>query len=160
MKLHRILALFYIFGLLLYTVVAIDYFSRPPLFGLIGLGSIASSIFILITHPAGSSSSPKNIIFGYLIAILIGFIFQKIIVFFQPHIQPHLPLHFQCLAVMAVVTVIIIFHRCNIDHPPAVGMTLGLVLESWEYMTIIVLIIAVTGLLLIPKLFNSSVRIK
>lgn len=159
-KLLRILVLFYIFALLLYTLVTLDYFSEPPLFGFIGLGSIASSTFILLTRPASPSASAKNIIPAYLIAILTGIVFQKIIIFFQPHFSPHLPLHFQGLAVMSVLTIIVIFNNFNIDHPPAVGMTLGLVLESWHYMTIVVLMSSVIGLLLIPKLFQTPIKNK
>ena len=156
-KLYRILALFYIYGLLLYTLVALDYYSHPPLVGLIGLGSIASSTFILLVRPKSSASRTKNIILSYLFAIFVGIVYQQIIIFFNPHFDHHMPIHFQSLSVMAVVTIIVIFRRFKIDHPPAVGMTVGLVLESWHYMTILVLISSVTGLLLIPVFFKRII---
>lgn len=157
-KPHRILALFYIYGLLFYTLVALDYYSDPPLFGLIGLGSIASSTFILLVRPTGAASRPKNLILCYIFAIFIGIVFQEVIYFFKPPNPHHLPLHFQALAVMAVVTTIVIFRIVQLDHPPAVGMTLGLVLESWHYMTILVVFSSVLGLLLIPRFFKESTK--
>lgn len=152
---YRIFAVFYIFALLLFTVAGLDHFSVPPLFGLIGLSSIASSSFILLNHPLSPTSAPKHIISAYAIAIVTGILFQRIIAYFEPSLPLHLPLHFQGLAVLSVVFVMATFRSLKIDHPPAVGITLALVLETWMIMTIAVLVVAIAGLLLIPKLFKN-----
>ena len=55
---------------------------------------------------------------------------------------------------LAVGTAIFIMAAINYEHPPAVGISLGLVLNQWDHQTIIFIVFAVIIMLVVKKLLQ------
>lgn len=153
--------LVYIFCLILYLLMAIDYVSDPPVLGIIGISSIAASIFILLVRLDREAASYKNIILGYVVAISTGITFHWAVKLTGANIfSTHNSLLFESISSLSIIVTISLFLILRIDHPPAVGMMLGLVLEHWTLISLCVFVSSVLGLLLFRRLLvRSSIRI-
>lgn len=139
--------LIYIFCLILYILMAIDYVSDPPVLGIIGVSSIAASIYILLVRLDREAASYKNIIFGYVVSIIVGTVFHWVIKLTGSNsFSAHNSLLFEGISALSIIVTISLFLILRIDHPPAVGMTLGLVLEHWTLISLGVFISSVLGL--------------
>lgn len=93
---------------------------------------------------------------GYLIAIIIGSLFYS---FTTLSILEHLPISIKTIYIvfgaMAVGFTIFAMVVTDTEHAPAAGMSLGLVLNTWDYKTLLFVVMAVFMLALIRYLFRS-----
>ncbi len=119
------------------------------------VASLGASTFIVFTMPEAQVSRPRFLIGGYFIGILIGTIFY----FIMQHLLSydlHIP-HESLLAMVTAVAVgsaIFMMVILDFEHPPAAGVTLGLVANAWSLKVIIVIFIGIlllTGIKTILK---------
>lgn len=106
--------------------------------------ALGASAAIIFTKPTQYSSDPRRLIGGYIVGLLAGFIFYIIS---QSQIKDILSIsETTTLVIFGAIAVgfsIFIMAVTNTEHPPAAGIALGLVINPWDYKTIIFIIVAV-----------------
>ncbi len=149
------LPLVYSFLFIIGFLFVIDYLADPPITGIIGLSALCASIFIFLVRPESKAANLLHFYSGFLIAIVVGIIFHYLISITGNNVfSAHNSLLFEILSSASVIVTISIFFILKIDHPPAIGMTLGLVLEAWTMESIVVLVIAILLVSLIKLWIN------
>lgn len=103
----------------------------------IGVTSLASSVCIVFVTPDSVMNSPRHLVGGYLLAMIVGIIFYYVsqwMIFMSPH-YAGFDYHgiAGAMAVGAVLFFMIVF---TVQHPPAAGFCLGLVIERWDIHTL------------------------
>ncbi len=104
------------------------------------VASLGASTFIAFTMPEAQVSRPRFLIGGYFIGILVGSIFYFILQYFLSYGVPisHKVL-LSMLTATAVGFAIFLMVILDFEHPPAAGVTLGLVANAWSVKIIIVI---------------------
>ncbi|MCD6460251.1 HPP family protein [bacterium] len=126
------LASFFMF-IVLYFVDVITY---PALLAVLG-----STFFIIFTLPHSYASKPRPLIGGYIISTIVGVVFCFISKLPQMQID-FLTKSFEveicgALAIGFAIFFMLIFDS---EHPPAAGLALALIINPWDYLTIIFLL--------------------
>ena len=109
--------------------------------------ALGASAFIVFTMPTQYSSDPRRLIGGYIVGLIVGFIFYILL---KSTISTNLfENEMTILIVFGAISVgfaILIMAVTNTEHAPAAGIALGLVINKWDYLTIIFIIIAIVWL--------------
>ncbi len=123
------------------------------------IATLGASVFIVFTMPKAYSSGMRPLLGGYLVGITVGCSgsilgqFPEITSVFPSVRAAHI-----VFGAFAVGIAIFLMTVTNTEHPPAAGMALGLVLNQWDYTTIIFIFGAV-GLLALSKKMLKPVLI-
>tara|TARA_R110000868_G_scaffold69261_1_gene204144 strand:- start:21312 stop:21833 length:522 start_codon:yes stop_codon:yes gene_type:complete len=124
---------------------------RTELIGAIGATSLGSTAFLAFVAHNSYMAQSKRILGGYLIAIVVGIVlFHCVQWTFNAHIQ--INHRYLVLFVAAASAAIGMFFMTllGLEHPPAAGLSLGMVLEHWD-MKILGIIVACLLLLTVIK---------
>jgi CBS-domain-containing membrane protein len=109
--------------------------------------ALGASAFIVFTMPTQYSSDPRRLIGGYIVGLIVGFVFFLIT---QSQIRDILAFSDTVTLVIfgaiAIGFAIFIMAVTNTEHAPAAGIALGLVINRWDYLTIIFIVIAIIWL--------------
>ena len=109
--------------------------------------ALGASAFIVFTMPTQYSSDPRRLIGGYIVGLIVGFIFYLLS---TSTLSSHLfENEMTLLVVFGAISVgfaVFIMAVTNTEHAPAAGIALGLVINKWDYLTIIFVIIAIVWL--------------
>ena len=106
--------------------------------------ALGASAFIVFTMPTQYSSDPRRLIGGYAVGLSVGFIFFLITNSeFVNSIFINETKTLILFAAIAVGVAIFIMALTNTEHAPAAGIALGLVINNWDYLTIIFILIAI-----------------
>lgn len=121
------------------------------------IATLGSTAFTVFAMPRYYSARTRPLLGGYSIGILMGMLCHYFSLF-PPLIQMPIPqrtllVFFGALAVGAAIFAMILT-KC--EHPPAAGMALGLVLNTWDLQTITFVFGAVAMLAAVRKLLKSS----
>jgi CBS-domain-containing membrane protein len=109
--------------------------------------ALGASAFIVFTMPTQYSSDPRRLIGGYSVGLIVGFIFYLFSTseigstLFGNHTTPLV-----IFGSISVGVAVFIMALTNTEHAPAAGIALGLVINRWDYLTIIFIIIAILWL--------------
>lgn len=112
--------------------------------------ALGASAFIVFVMPTQYSSDPRRLIGGYIVGMSVGFIFYLVAnseigsAIFSDQIKSLI-----VFGAIAVGFAIFIMAVTNTEHAPAAGIALGLVINKWDYLTIIFIIIAVLWMTII-----------
>jgi len=136
-----------------------NHFSTSDVLWAVGAGSLSSSCYIVFGNPTLKASEPRKIIGGYFIGIFTGFILRFAIMYFHEHDcglfgTPH----FYVVAILAAISVslcLFFMSLLKVQHPPAAGMALVLVIDMRDYDEILIVVIAAFLLALIRYIFRS-----
>jgi CBS-domain-containing membrane protein len=114
--------------------------------------ALGASAFIVFVMPTQYSSDPRRLIGGFFVGLIVGFIFYILsnLTIFEELIENQTTL-LVIFGALSVGSSIFIMAVTNTEHAPAAGISLGLVINNWDFLTIIFIIIAIIWL--------SSVRI-
>ncbi len=118
--------------------------------------ALGASAFIVFTMPTQYSSDPRRLIGGYIVGLIVGFIF-----YFVSQSQIKNIFEFSDLATLvifgaiAIGFAIFVMAVTNTEHAPAAGIALGLVINRWDYLTIIFIVIAILWLASIRYLLRG-----
>ena len=124
------------------------------------IASLGATTFIIFAMPSAYSAQPRGIVGGYSLGLVIGSIFG--LVARSPYMA-NLPLsqilEYTFFSSLAVGLTIFLMVITNTEHPPAAGLALGLVLNTWDISTLASVMVAVlllTGVkvLLTPYLID------
>lgn len=135
------------------VLFALNTVGKSEVVWAVGAGSLASSCFLVFGRPHARGAQPKRIVGGYLIGVITGELIHFTITrftFFQ-HVFFGSP-HFQAIAVLAAIAVgvsLILMVLLHVEHPPAAGMALVLVLDVHDYHVLTVIVVASLVLALI-----------
>ncbi len=122
--------------------------------------AIASTAFIVFVAPHSMASTPRRVIGGHVVALIVGTAFS--LLYLIPRFGEHIiGSHFTAdvIAVLSVGLSILLMVMTNTEHPPAAGTALGLVIGGWAPSAILfvllgALILAAVHRLLRPHLTN------
>ena len=119
------------------------------------IAALGASAFIVFTMPTKYSSEPRRLIGGYIVGVLIGcsFYFLSISTEFASLFGNH-QLSLTIFASLAVGIAMFIMAVTNSEHAPAAGIALGLVLNEWDYVTIIFILGAILWMAGVRKLLK------
>jgi len=120
----------------------------------IGATSVASSIFVVFALPGSSVALPHRVIGGYVIGILAGISWHYAALSWTHFFNtPDFIIH--CVAGgCAAGTAMLVMGLLDFQHPPTMGLALGLVMDQWDDRTLIVVVVAVLVMCLIKWLLR------
>ena len=108
------------------------------------IASLGASTFIVFAMPSAYSAQPRGILGGYSVGLVIGSLFGLIAR--SPYIATlpfSLTLEYTLFSSLAVGLTIFVMVITNTEHPPAAGLALGLVLNTWNMFTLTSVVVAV-----------------
>ena len=121
------------------------------------VATLGATAFIVFTMPKAYSSEPRPLIGGYVVGISVGcmcgFLSTSELatsVFAGPG-TPYV-----VFGAIAVGVAIFVMVTTNTEHPPAAGMSLGLVLNTWNYRTVAFVLGAVLLMALVRRLLRGK----
>ncbi len=105
----------------------------------VGVGALSSSAFIVLASPNKLSASSKNLLLSYLIAIIFSIIVHVIkinadAIFHITNIKVN---EFWLAIVLAATT--ILMSIWSIYHPPAAGLSMVLVVDTYSLTTVCII---------------------
>lgn len=134
----------YIFQCLLATVTILiillflNIFTHTTIIACLG-----ATTFIVFAMPNNATAKPRNLIGGYLTGIVVGSLNSLLV---ESVLSNHIINSYITYIIFGAVAVgltILVMVVVDTEHPPAVGLALGLVLGSWNMKIIIILFLAV-----------------
>ena len=122
--------------------------------------AVASTAFTVFVFPDSIASGPRRLLGGQVVAILSALVFIGLLqIPAVEQIAPGTQYATNVAAGLAVGLGILIMVATNTEHPPAAGVTLGLVMDSWQWSAVAfvligALVFTVIRALLRPRLIN------
>ena len=115
------------------------------------IASLGASAFIAFAVPLSLHSSPRHMIGGYLVGMAAGVTMSLLNISVDvqvPLIEHATNIIFGALA-MSVAMFLMVVTRT--EHPPAAALALGLVLNEWNLLTLVVVLAGVILLSVIKR---------
>ncbi len=120
------------------------------------IACLGATTFIVFAIPNSYGAQPRNLIGGYLCGIIVGIIGSLLSNYLLSSFfigkERILFIVFGSIAVGLAIFIMVI---TDTEHPPAAGLALGLVLGSWDYITIIIIICSILLMSGIKKVLGS-----
>ena len=121
--------------------------------------AIASSAFIVFVMPHSRASTPRRVIGGHVVAVIVASAFALLQLTPVGGFVAESHLLSDFMAVAAVGLSILIMVSINTEHPPAAGTVLGLAVEGWALSTVFFVLLGAVVLSVVhgflrPRLVN------
>jgi len=116
------------------------------------IAALGASTFIAFAVPRSLQSDPRYMIGGYLVGILVGSSIGTLnaSITYSDIVTAHVAMIvFGALATGLAMFVMVI---TKTEHPPAAALALGLVLNEWDFLTLVVVIAGVIVLSILSGL--------
>jgi CBS-domain-containing membrane protein len=116
------------------------------------IAALGASVFIAFAVPRSLHSSPRCLIGGYLAGILAGSLMATLNIAFE--FSDVVTAHASMVLFGALATGLAMFLMVvtKTEHPPAAALALGLVLNEWTLLTLVVVIVGVIALSICKQL--------
>ena len=116
------------------------------------IAALGASVFIAFAVPRSLHSSPRCLIGGYLAGILAGSLMATLNIAFE--FSDVVTAHASMVLFGALATGFAMFLMVvtKTEHPPAAALALGLVLNEWTLLTLVVVIVGVIALSICKQL--------
>lgn len=108
------------------------------------IASIASSAFVVFTMPHKERSRARFLIGGYAVGLIVGLLTYALSLFFIQYVPNYTGFRDEIFGSIAVGLSIFFMVVFDLEHPPAAAIALAMVINQWNYWTIIVTIVAIT----------------
>ena len=138
------------------SLVILWYSASTQILWAVGAGSLASTAYIVCMRPHGITAEPKCIIGSYLVAVACGQLMQFLteslnvasfqLTFFELTLL-------SIAAMVAVGTFLFLSKLLRLEHPPAAGIVLIIVLDEPDYGAVAAIVGCVIVIAIIRKLF-------
>ncbi|MCB1827036.1 MAG: HPP family protein [Coxiellaceae bacterium] len=142
------------------VLLFMDHFASSDVLWAVGAGALSSSSYIVFGKPSGASAQPKNILGGYLVGIIVGFLLRIVIMHLHDLDCGFLgTAHFHLIGLIAAFSVgmsLFVMSLLKFEHPPAAGMALVLVIDMRDYDEILLVLIAAVLLAIIRRLLSKK----
>ena len=115
------------------------------------IAALGASTFIAFAVPRSPHSGPRHMIGGYVVGIFAGALMASFRTMIDiPAGSDHtVMVIFGAIAIsLAMFTMVV----TRTEHPPAAALALGLVLNEWSMLTLLVVLFGVIGLSIIKQL--------
>jgi len=116
------------------------------------IAAFGSSAFIAFAVPRSLHSSPRHLIGGYLVGITVGALIGTLYLSFDfAHVSVN---HAFMILFGAFATALAMFFMVvtKTEHPPAAALALGLVLNEWNLITILLVLAGIVSLSIFKRL--------
>ena len=119
------------------------------------IATLGASAFIVFIMPHSYISMSKQVLGGYGIGIVCGVLCFLLIAGFSSLFR-FIPAKafIVIFGALAVGVAVFLMAVLNLEHPPAVGISLGLVLNQWNHQTLIFILFAVIIMLTAKKMLQ------
>ena len=119
------------------------------------LSTLGATTFIIYTLPRSYSSDLRRILGGYFIGLVMGLFGFYLINFLNVNII-NITLN-QSIIIGGIIVGLSLFFMTLLDaeHPPAAGLSIGLIFNSWTFRTIIIIILSVLFLAIVKTLLKN-----
>jgi CBS-domain-containing membrane protein len=114
------------------------------------VASIGASVFIVFAMPKSITAEPRNLIGGYMVGFLTGFIVTLI-----PHNQFLFSMILYSIAVGLSIFIMVVI---DMEHPPASGVALGVAISGFSFKVFIAVLTSAIILSLIHRLFRPYLK--
>jgi CBS-domain-containing membrane protein len=116
------------------------------------IAALGASTFIAFAVPRSLQSEPRYMIGGYLVGILVGSSIGTLSA--SIHYSDIVTAHVAMIVFGALATGLAMFVMVitKTEHPPAAALALGLVLNEWDFLTLVVVIVGVIVLTICKRL--------
>lgn len=121
-----------------------------------GASTLASSAFLVFAVPSSAGAKPFKIIGGYIIAIFVGEAIRLCINFMYvllPNIYPSFL--FEIAASFSVGLTILLMILLKLEHPPAAGLAIIIVLDICHFGSILTIFFGALILTIIRTFFRN-----
>ncbi len=136
---------------MLVVLLALDSVSQTVL-----IASLGASAFIAFAVPRSYASRPRALLGGYLVGTAVGSTLSLLSIWLAPQVGAELhTLQIVCGAI-AVGLCFFIMVVMDTEHPPAVALALGYVLNDWNIITVLVVLSGILALSLVKEAFRSK----
>jgi len=119
------------------------------------IAALGASSFIAFTMPRAQVSRPRFLIGGYLVGTVAGilchYLCDWLLLAQWPVVRACSNVLFGALSVGLAIFLMVI---TDTEHPPAAGLALGFVLNDWDYLTVLVVVVGIVSLSLIKVLLR------
>jgi len=136
------------------VMMVLDVVTKAVIIAALGL-----STFIAFTMPKAEVSKPRIMIGGYIVGIVAGCLCHYLslwsLMTWVPfiHESPHV-----VFGAMAVGLAIFVMVITGTAHPPAAGLALGLILNEWSPLTIVVVFAGIISLSVIKTVLKPVLK--
>ena len=116
------------------------------------IAALGASTFIAFAVPRSLQSSPRHLIGGYLVGTLVGSLISVLqtMVDWASVMDPHAGLIiFGALSIGLAMFLMVI---TSTEHPPAAALALGIVINEWDLLTLIVVMAGAVVLSIVKQL--------
>lgn len=116
------------------------------------IAALGASSFIAFAVPRSLQSDPRYMIGGYLVGMTCGCLMSLSHTYF--HFNDAIADHTVMVVFGALATGLAMFVMVatKTEHPPAAALALGLVLNEWDLLTLLVVLTGVAALSIVKKL--------
>jgi CBS domain-containing membrane protein len=115
------------------------------------IAALGASAFIAFAVPRSLHSGPRSLIGGYVVGMLAGSLMGTLNIVIDASASYDHAVMVVCGAVaisLAMFTLVV----TRTEHPPAAALALGLVLNEWTLLTLLVVLLGVVGLSIVKQL--------
>ena len=115
------------------------------------IAALGSSAFIAFAVPRSLNAAPRNLVGGYLVGIVAGTLMSGIdagLDVTHPTFAHSLVIICGAASISLAMFTMVVF-RC--EHPPAAALALGLVLNEWDAVTLVVIMTGIVALSVIKR---------
>ena len=116
------------------------------------IAALGASAFIAFATPRHPHSGSRHLVGGYLVGIAAGTLMgclDNAISIDSVIVEHAVMIVFAALAMSLAMFLMVVTRT---EHPPAAALALGLVLNEWDFVTLVVIVVGVTALSLIKRL--------
>ena len=116
------------------------------------IAALGSSTFIAFAVPRSPHSDPRHMVGGYLVGIFAGSIMGTLhlaLDISDPSVAHASMIVFGALATALAMFVMVV---TKTEHPPAAALALGLVLNEWNFLTLLVILAGIISLSILKRL--------
>lgn len=149
----------------LYVAVVLwvlSFVDSSQLIWAVGAGALSSSSCIVFSTPQNCSGNAKHLIGGYIIGALVGVCVHFVMSNLMPLLSADAVMVnskiFWALASISVGVTVVLMAKLDMFHPPAVGLSLVLVLDIHHYEIIAVILLAVVALASLRHFLNPYLK--
>jgi CBS-domain-containing membrane protein len=115
------------------------------------IAALGSSAFIAFAVPRSLHSGPRSLVGGYVVGILAGSLMGTLntLIDVSPSFDHAVMVICGAIAIsLAMFTMVV----TRTEHPPAAALALGLVLNEWSLLTLLVVLLGVVELSIVKQL--------
>jgi len=120
------------------------------------IASLGATAFVVFSRPHSKFSQPRRLFGGYLVGIGVGVILWYLCRLLSSSTILSEKFLLIFLGALAVGFSIFVMVVTDTEHAPAAGIALGLVINRWDYLTLIFILSSVSLFFFIKKLLKSK----